>query len=461
MLFQFEDCVLDDQRRELRRGADIIPVEPKTFDLLCHLIRNRDRVVTHDDLFAAVWEGRVVSMSTLGSSINAARAAVGDSGEAQRLIQTFPRKGFRFVGAVSEASAPRPATPIIDVTPPFQSGAEALPVRTAVQLPPDTGVTQAAGPPQNVTTLPTSRFPALPAMAIGAIVAFGIAGAFFYLLKPAATNAPRPSLPVATQPFDASVVPLITDEDRRSLSTYPSRPEIKVVAIGSERFSVVDNATDVENAKQEALKRCNTTTTRCRIYAVGMDVIWSKAAIPLADPGDLRTEPLALPLVPADVPTLSARRRELVAPYLKALDHRAVALTTGRSAYVTGRASRAEAIRLAVERCGERAQRPCLILSVDGHLTVQIPKTRKVDRIFLPSTEPDLSDADRARIARIYSGREWRALAHGKNGSWHAVADAPSEAAAIESALKLCAQSDEGCRIYAVGNFGVVRAAKE
>jgi hypothetical protein len=233
------------------------------------------------------------------------------------------------------------------------------------------------------------------------------------------------------------------------------------VAIGSERFSVVDNATDAEGAKQEALKQCNTRTTRCRVYAVGMDVIWSKAAIPLADPGDLRTEPLALPFVSADVPTLSARRRELVAGYTKALDHRAVALTTGRSAYVTTRGSRAEAVRLAVERCGERTQRPCLILSVDGYLTVQIPRTRKVDRIFLPSTERDLSDADRAGIARIYSGREWRALVRGKNGSWHAVADAPSETAAIESAMKLCAQSDEGCRLHAIGNFGVARSGDE
>ena len=74
---------------------------------------------------------------------------------------------------------------------------------------------------------------------------------------------------MVTQQFDASVIPLITDEDRRSLATYPSRPDIKVVAIGSERFSVVDNATDAEQAKQEALRQCNTKATRCRVYAVG------------------------------------------------------------------------------------------------------------------------------------------------------------------------------------------------
>ena len=48
-----------------------------------------------------------------------------------------------------------------------------------------------------------------------------------------------------------------------------------------------------------------------------------------------------------------------------------------------------------------------------------------------------------------------RGLARGKNGSWHPIAAAPSEAAAIEGALKLCSQADEACRLYAIGNFRV------
>jgi TolB-like protein len=96
----FEDYALDDDRRELRRGADLIPVEPKVFDLLAYLIANRDRVVSRDDLIANVWDGRIVSESALATCINAARTAVTDSGEEQRLIKTLPRKGLRFVGAV-------------------------------------------------------------------------------------------------------------------------------------------------------------------------------------------------------------------------------------------------------------------------------------------------------------------------------------------------------------------------
>jgi DNA-binding winged helix-turn-helix (wHTH) protein len=77
-------------------------VEPQVFDLLEFLIRNRDRMVSRDDVLAAVWNGRIVSESTLASRINAARSAIGDNGEDQRLIRTVLRKGIRFVGAVRE-----------------------------------------------------------------------------------------------------------------------------------------------------------------------------------------------------------------------------------------------------------------------------------------------------------------------------------------------------------------------
>jgi TolB-like protein len=111
--FTFDDQVLDVDRRELRRGAKTVAVEPQVFDLLVFLLENRDRVVSKDDLIASVWGGRVVSDSTLTSRINAARKAVGDNGGEQRLIRTAARKGVRFVGEVLTPqdiapSAPRP-----------------------------------------------------------------------------------------------------------------------------------------------------------------------------------------------------------------------------------------------------------------------------------------------------------------------------------------------------------------
>jgi TolB-like protein len=103
--FLFSDHRLDTSRRELFRGRERIALEPQVFDLLVHLIENRARVVSKDDLIAAVWSGRIVSDSTLTSRINAARKAVGDSGNAQTLIRTIARKGFRFVSEVHVVDA--------------------------------------------------------------------------------------------------------------------------------------------------------------------------------------------------------------------------------------------------------------------------------------------------------------------------------------------------------------------
>jgi TolB-like protein len=96
--FLFGDYTLDTNRRELCRRSQPIAVEPQVFDLLVYLIEHRDRVVSKDDLIDAVWVGRIVSDSTLTSRINAARKAIGDSGEKQELIRTIARKGLRFVG---------------------------------------------------------------------------------------------------------------------------------------------------------------------------------------------------------------------------------------------------------------------------------------------------------------------------------------------------------------------------
>ena len=109
MLFLFGNFALDADRRELRMGDADVAVEPQVFDLLEFLIRNRDRVVSRDDLIEHVWQGRIVSESALATRINAARRAIGDDGAHQALIKTIARKGVRFVGDVREQE-PRSGT---------------------------------------------------------------------------------------------------------------------------------------------------------------------------------------------------------------------------------------------------------------------------------------------------------------------------------------------------------------
>ncbi|MGO4622963.1 winged helix-turn-helix domain-containing protein [Ensifer sp. 2YAB10] len=102
MLYVFGEFVLDTDRRELRGSTGLVRVEPQVFDLLEYLLQNRDRVVTRDDLFNSIWKGRIVSDATLSSRISAARSAIGDDGEQQRLIRTLPKKGIRFVAPARE-----------------------------------------------------------------------------------------------------------------------------------------------------------------------------------------------------------------------------------------------------------------------------------------------------------------------------------------------------------------------
>jgi TolB-like protein/tetratricopeptide (TPR) repeat protein len=104
--FSFADYRLDVERRELRRGAEMVAVQPQVLDLLIYLIQNRDRVASRDDLIASVWGGRTVSESTIATRINAARRVIGDSGDSQAFIRTIARKGFRFVADAAERSAP-------------------------------------------------------------------------------------------------------------------------------------------------------------------------------------------------------------------------------------------------------------------------------------------------------------------------------------------------------------------
>ena len=144
MLYFFDDYVLDTDRRELRRGDGLVPVEPKVFDLLAYLIDGRGHVVSKDDLVARVWMGRVVSDSALTSCINAARVAIGDSGQSQRLIRTLRGRGVRFVGDAREETNPsRPIPPsAVQASP---RPALALPDKPSVAILPFTNM---SGDPQ-------------------------------------------------------------------------------------------------------------------------------------------------------------------------------------------------------------------------------------------------------------------------------------------------------------------------
>jgi TolB-like protein/DNA-binding winged helix-turn-helix (wHTH) protein len=103
--YQFAEFEIDLSQQELRRRGEFIHIEPQVFDLIVHLVRNHDRIVSKDELIETIWHGRIISEAALSSRVNAARRALGDNGNDQSLIRTQHKRGFRFVGNVQTVVA--------------------------------------------------------------------------------------------------------------------------------------------------------------------------------------------------------------------------------------------------------------------------------------------------------------------------------------------------------------------
>ena len=104
MSWEFGSFQLDEEARELRlRGREIV-VEPLVFDVLVDLVRNRDRVVTKEELLERVWPDALVTDASLQRVVSLARSAL-RSGGMEEAIKTFPRRGYRFSVDVAENSA--------------------------------------------------------------------------------------------------------------------------------------------------------------------------------------------------------------------------------------------------------------------------------------------------------------------------------------------------------------------
>src|SRR5215510_3363930 len=93
-VYRFDACELDTARRELRRDGVLVDCEPRVYEVLSYLAERPERVVPKAELRAAVWQGEILSEGVLARCIWAARRAVGDSGESQRVIRTVQRHGY-------------------------------------------------------------------------------------------------------------------------------------------------------------------------------------------------------------------------------------------------------------------------------------------------------------------------------------------------------------------------------
>jgi adenylate cyclase len=295
-------------------------------------------------------------------------------------------------------------------------------------------------------------------LAVGAVAAVTLITASFVFWRTRNGIQGAPPDSSWTQKFDPAVVPLIRDSARVELANYAARPDAKALAIASDgNYRAAVGLPDAESAKQEALQQCRSASQRvCRLYAVGSSVVWPANLLPLPLASDVRAEPTGVPLA-AEIPRLPDRKRRLLdQSYLALPEHKALAMDkSGQFFWIAGQTSRAEAIRLVVERCAAQRQSPCLLVAVSGQLTVQIPRSRRPTDIFIVTSEEGMTGPDKQRIGEIYARKEWRALARGKSGRWYAVAEAPSESKAVDAANESCAQADTECKLHAIGNFRV------
>jgi hypothetical protein len=144
-----------------------------------------------------------------------------------------------------------------------------------------------------------------------------------------------------------------------------------------------------------------------------------------------------------------------VTEYLRGRDHRALAVALTSTYREQNRPSRDEAIRVAIERCSDLARTPCLLMSVNGVWTVEIPQSYAIAAPFTLAGESQMSEPERQRVAQVYGGRDWRALARGRSGRWYAVEGRPTEAAAVDEALQACRAAEAECVLHAIGNWRV------
>src|SRR5262249_41827098 len=124
MRYLFADCLLDTQCYLLRRAGQSIRLRPKVFQALTYLLTHRDRVIPKQELCEQVWSAQVVSDATIENCLKAIRGAMGDTGQAQRLIETGYSRGYRFVAEVMMS----PDGGVREATEAFS----ALPARAAV-----------------------------------------------------------------------------------------------------------------------------------------------------------------------------------------------------------------------------------------------------------------------------------------------------------------------------------------
>ncbi|MFT5574005.1 MAG: DNA-binding winged helix-turn-helix (wHTH) protein/TolB-like protein [Cryomorphaceae bacterium] len=103
--YRFNNTELDSEKFILLVNGHEQSVEPQVFNLIVYLIQNKDKVVSRDELLEHIWQGRVVSDTSINNNIKSARKVLGDDGTKQQVIKTIHSRGYQFVARINADAA--------------------------------------------------------------------------------------------------------------------------------------------------------------------------------------------------------------------------------------------------------------------------------------------------------------------------------------------------------------------
>lgn len=280
--------------------------------------------------------------------------------------------------------------------------------------------------------------------------------------------APSRPPPPPVEALVPGAIPFIPDSLRNMVrDEYMLAADTKALAITTGRvIGYVTNQPNEEIARNAALDTCQKRveaqklTVRCDLYAVGNKVVYTRARPPMPPvPYVTRDVLVERPFVSAEMPiSRDAARVNLEKNYVPARKPKAIAMSsTGGSSYFTGQENADEAIRRALELCGNNSGSPCMVVALDDSFVVPIPVTMKAIGMFRPANSSHVAADAREILAKRIAGNPggWSAVAVGANGRPGLALKAGNEQAATNGALGDCAKQDRDCRVIAIGPFTV------
>jgi len=207
MRYRWDGFSLDHEAMLLVHDGQQVDVSRKTLACVHHLVENRHRVVGYDELIRTLWGHDNVTNHQLSQVILSARRAVGDDGQAQRLIRTAPGLGYRWVGAISEGDAPSQGEPAPSTETPLPTQPSIAEARPGDNPPASTPEPQAilapvvSGPTTEGQTAAAGMTRAPRWLGWIAVSVLGLSGAAMYGTMRGAPSRPTTS-PAATPPGD-------------------------------------------------------------------------------------------------------------------------------------------------------------------------------------------------------------------------------------------------------------------